>query len=1032
MWLRLWLALGVTSVLSQYIDTSEQRVQQFSPGGQHQGDNGDVHEALQAHHFALEHGLHELNNQKANIYEIVNTTQIQAPPPSAQPVDIFLLQQPYTQTDHILQIPTTVQTIPNYNSEAYNVPSEQYFPVQIFKDYNCSDADMSEDLRDDLKKSKELFAELSSYDFRDINDFSTNSPQAYNTYKGTVKFRVEASEPDSRNNNLFYTTIETPTGVENTTLDGIDKLVASTQDLVSNEDLLSINNAAEKNVNEQSEDIKPQYSYNNNDVNSRNHITVKAKIENIVKHDDKSKQQILQPNSGIYEHTTPLSVSESSYNKFREQIVDNLVSTMVPYMTNGYQIVGVRETLEENNTNQSDDYDKIIDVTPRPVKQKYLAPITVALRLINANSTELFNTVDDYEASDSEIIAKTVNSPSKEKTTVEVHKSVPIDITHINDVEVHKYIDLDEGRNNDKGPLYHTKSLYTKYIAALRSSKKIQDNMNKLLYKYGTSRKQNDKNNSDQLEASENVQSEVEINVNEDSNTQRSEHVQYYDDYEDNNQKIIQPIIIEKEIPVTKFVDRIIEKKVPYPQPVEVQVPIDRPVPVAVPVEKIVEKPIEVTKYVDKPYPVEVPRPYPVEVKIPYPVEQRVYLDRPVHIPYPVEKVVEKQVIHPVPVPTPVGIPIEVPYPVEHKIVYPVAIDRPVPVPVEVEKPVEKIVHKEIPMPYFIEKKVPYPVHYETRVPVPYVFEKRIPVPVERIVDRPVTVTKFIEKPVHVQVPVPQPVAVPIQVPQPYPVEKIVEKKVPYPVPVDRVVEKPIRVPYPVEKVVEKIVEKPVVVTKYIDKPYPVETKVPYPLEKIVEKKVPYAIHVPVEVKVPYSVQKIVERPTRKPIPYAYSYSEINAESKQNPQYQNYKEDKQKRASQQQNHFSQYYQLLKEKEKLKQPIQSIHWGNQYASSYQYINNTSGNNQRDAQKLNNYITYVNNIQNKPNQYYGPVPMKNQEDWWQNNKNYVVEMKMSRSDREPKMSKVRIEYGGFNPPLIPSTEIDLDGNPIKKES
>ncbi|XP_075987625.1 uncharacterized protein LOC142984122 isoform X2 [Anticarsia gemmatalis] len=1060
MWVRLWLTFSVSAVCAQYTSTSEQQSRYTADSGHH--------EMMQTHgSFTLGHKLHELNNQKTkNVYEAQNTTQIQAPPPSAQPVDIYLLQQftPYQSSPQQIPSPGPTNTYYTGTSADYTLktedskplPQEDFneyrSPVRIFKDHNCSNPEehVSKELETDLKKSKDLFAEVPSYDLHDINNFAASLPTPY-TYRGEVKFRVESPRPNARTERFYITTIRTPLYEENTTQDGIDKLVASTQDLISNEDLLFINHAAEKHIHEQSEDIKPRsrYTVKSKDADgqdSKTHITVKAKIGNILSNNaqknenDRSKQQILQSDGNKYDFATPIVVSESSYNNFREQIVDNLVSTMVPYMANGYQIVGVKDTLEENQTNKEQNtQDKdIVNVTPRPVNQNYLAPITVALRLINANDSEMFNTLDDHEAADSELISDTVKSPPRERTVVEVQKSIPVSITHINDVEVHEYLDLDEGRSNNKGGFEIAKSLYNKYVEAVKSSKKMQEDMSKLLYQYEEAKEENrekeQENDQDQLEPSENIRSQVQVNLNGEVNNQRSEH--YYEDYNNDNAKIIQPIIIEKEVPITKFVDRYIEKKVPYPQHIEVQVPVDRPVPVPVHVEKIVEKPVEVTKYVDKPYPVEVPRPYPVEVQVPYPVEQKVYVDRPVHVPYPVEKVVEKQVLHPVPVPTPVAYPVEVPYPVEHKVLYPVPVDRPVPVTVEVEKPVEKIIHKEVPVPYTVEKKVPYPVHYETRVPVPYPVEKRVPYPVERIVEKPVTITKYVDKPIHIQVPVPQPVAVPVHVPRPYPVDRIVEKRVPYPVTVEKVVEKEVKVPYPVEKIVEKIVEKPVVVTKYIDKPYPVEKKVPYPVERIVEKKVPYPVQVPVEVKVPYPVEKYIDRPIHVPVPYAYSHSDVSSETRNVPQVQ--KEHKQKKVPNTQHlYLSQYYQLMKEKEKLK-PMHSTQWGNQYASSYQYINNTSGESsesgesqeQKSLNKLANYLTYITNSPNRSNQYYGPVPPQYQDDWWQNNKNYVVEYKMRRADREPKVSNLRIEYGGFQPPLIPSTEVDLDGMPINK--
>ncbi|TKX27954.1 uncharacterized protein LOC111358094 [Spodoptera litura] len=1096
MWVRLWLAFCIcaVSVRSQHANTQVTQDGaafgwgwQLSPLGQastighyyvklpqseqqvRYGPNGGGYQTAptvnnaQSANAAVRQQAEDLSQQAQNLYQqIQNITQLPAPPASnQQPLDIYLLQQQYNPV-----LPT-----PNYdhNQLRYNDPqrehsnpltkedSNEYNPqvLQVFKNHNCSNPDTSEELQNDLEKSKQLFEEVPSFDIQDINNFgATHAPSTF--YRGAVKFRVETPRDNARSERFYYTTAETPSTAptENATQVGIDKLVASTQDLITNEDLIIINHAAEKHVNDQSDEIiKPRarfYVRNNGNSNSK-HITIKAKIENILKsevehlEDDQKKENVLHSNSNKYDFATPIIVQDNSYNNFKDQIVDNLVSTMVPYMEDGYQIVGVSDSSREAYTDDSRvEDDAVATVSPRPVNQNYLAPITVALRLLNANDTESLNTIDDHEASDSELVSDTVRTPPKEKTIVEIQESIPVEITHINDVEVHEYVDFDEGRSNNKGPLDVAKNLYNTYVDALKSSKKIQEQMNKLLYKYGAtkedSQESNDKDEEQKepLESSENMQSQVELRPNEDnSNIQRSEQYQYYQYGNDNgNSKIIQPIIIEKEIPITKFVDRFIEKKVPYPQRVEIKVPVDRPVPVEVPVEKIVEKPVEVTKYVDKPYPVEVPRPYPVEVKVPYPVEQKVYVDRPVHIPYPVEKVVEKQILHPVPIPTPVGIPYEIQVPVEHKILYPIPFDRPVPVPVEIEKPVERIVNKEVPVPYAVEKRVPYPVHYETRVPVPYPVEKRIPVPVEKIVEKPVTITKYVDKPIHIQVPVPHPVPVPVHVPQPYPVERIVEKKVPYPVHVDRIVEKkvPVEVPYPVEKVVEKIVEKPVVVTKYVDKPYPVEKKVPYPVEKIVEKKVPYPVQVPYEVKVPYAVEKIVEKPVHVPIPvFRYGYNNQGSESRNNAQTAQSQYNTNDRNKKTPIFITQFYhQLLKERQRI--PLHSVQWGNQYASSYQYINNTSGNKleEKKPNPISSYLSYLTNGQSKSNQYYGPVPTKNQDDWWQNNKDYVVEVKMRRADREPRVSNLRIEYGGFRPPLIPSTEVDLDGMPIHKES
>ncbi|RVE53818.1 hypothetical protein evm_001480 [Chilo suppressalis] len=965
--------------------------------------------------------------------------------------------------------------------------------VRVFKDQNCSHDGTSDSVAketvNDAQNPNKLSSGLTNYEVRNINGRfgeKHTTPRAL-TYKGAVHFRVEAPRDNSRSERYYYTTISPniPTPTNNNEYyqdEGIDKLVASTQDLISNEDLLRINHAAEQQVQINTDDLikpRPRFSlrgeqtrYTSNYNYPSSKFTVKAKIGRIVNNDDaenrERKEPTLQNNSNDYKFVTPIVVAEPS-SDYKEQILNNLVSTMVPYIADGYELLSVKNTLEEKDEENQENKYNAVDATPRPISQKYLAPITVALRLLNANDTETLNSVEDHEGSDSELIPETVERPRNAKTVVEIQESIPVSITHINDVEVHEYLEM--GRSNNNGPFDFAKSLINRYVESLEPSKKIQKNMNDIFYKNGNVKKyegthnvgrnhnekqnddEDDNNNSEEnFDSSENVQ--IQLVPNQDSNQRKSELVDYYNDYD--SKKIIQPIVIEKQVPVTKFVDRFIEKQVPYPQPVEVvkTVSVDRPVPFPVPYEKVVEKPVEVTRYVDKPYPVEFHHPYPVGV--PYPVEHKVFVDRPVHVPYPIEKVVEKQVIQTVPVPTPVAVPVEVPVPVEQKVLYPVPIHTPVAVPFEVERPVpvDRIVHKEVPVPYPVEKRVPYPVPYETRVPVPYAVEKKVPVTVEKIVEKPVTVTKYVEKPVHIQVPVPQPVPVPVHVREPYPVDRIVEKKVPYPVPVDRIVEKkvPVKVPYPVQTFVEKIVEKPVVVTKYVDKPYPVEKRVPYPVEKIVERKIPYPVQIPYEVKVPYPVDRIVEKPVHIPIrvpypvekiiekPYAvYTYGygrniQQQPQQSQNvPQYIKYGYDQQKQQNQNQAQKNVLHSLQNQaqiqnlRDRLQQSVQSTQWGNQYASSYQYVNTSKQAN--DLRKsLTDYINYMTNSQS--NNYYGPPPMQDYDDWWQKNKDYVVEMKVRRTDRTPKVTKLRIEYGGFKPPLIPSTEVDLDGLPVNK--
>ncbi|CAH2061956.1 unnamed protein product, partial [Iphiclides podalirius] len=856
--------------------------------------------------------------------------------------------------------------------------------VQVFKDHNCSDDDIeiARDYNSDMRKTIELSAELPSYDASDVSAIFGARDRPKQTQKSSTDAKIERPRGNTNNEGYYYYTTEVVNiAARNEDQEGISRLVASTQDLITNDDLLRINHSAEKHISDVNDDyIKPQprnsFKSESNGYNQspRKQITVRAKINKIedraVEYSDQATEKNEQEFHNTDRFTSPIIVKDSTDEDFGEQVIDTIVSTMAPYLDNGYEIVSVTQRNDTKTYVPRYLNEETVYVTPRPVGQKYLAPITVALRLLNSNHTESFNSIDDHDASDTELIEETVNRPQKDRTVVEIQQSIPVDITHINEVEVHEY--MEEGRSNPNS-FDLARNLYDRYMKALEVERQNEENRSRAIKNYVNSSENGDSHISmkednqdaeDKLEPSENIQSDVRVSYN--NNDNNKQHIDnYYDKRNDNNGKAIQPIIIEKEVP--HYVDRYIEKQVPYPEPVEVvkHVPVDRPVPVPVPYEKVVEKPVEVTKYVDKPYPIRVPQPYPVPIKVPYPVQQKVYVDRPVHIPYPVEKIVEKQVFRTVPVPTPIAVPVNVQVPVE------------IPV-VEKPAPVERIVHKEVPVPYPVEKKILYPLPYERTIHVPYPVEKRVPVPVEKVVEKPVPVTQ-------------------VYIVKQYPVDRVVEKNVPYVQQVDRIVEKQVqmRVPYPIGKVVEKPV------------------MVPYFVEKIAEKELPYAV------QAPYTNT-------------AYNYDVIKQESQNLMQYQkianqtpnsvNSKQNHQ--IQQQQDHPNQYYQGSKQNHQNKAnaiPVQTTLWGNLYASSYTYINATDERKNGEPPYHREYVTRNDN-------YYGPPPMRSYDSMWEKNNAYILENK--RTDRAPKMANLRIEYGGFKPPLIPSTEVDLDGRPIDK--
>lgn len=174
----------------------------------------------------------------------------------------------------------------------------------------------------------------------------------------------------------------------------------------------------------------------------------------------------------------------------------------------------------------------------------------------------------------------------------------------------------------------------------------------------------------------------------------------------------------------------------------------------------------------------------------------------------------------------------------------------PTPIPLA---PTVKIVERLVKVP-------PVIIHTQTEVPVEVekliVQEVQVPVTVEKvvekIVDRPVEVERIVEK--HI------------------PIDRIIEKFVDRPVEVERIVEKEVPVHIPVDRIVDRIIDRPVEVEKIVEKETIVEK--PYPVEKVVEKfidrPVPVEVGVPVHVLVPYHVEIPIHTPylLEKNIPY--------------------------------------------------------------------------------------------------------------------------------------------------------------------
>lgn len=302
-------------------------------------------------------------------------------------------------------------------------------------------------------------------------------------------------------------------------------------------------------------------------------------------------------------------------------------------------------------------------------------------------------------------------------------------------------------------------------------------------------------------------------------------------------------------------------------------------------------------------------------------------------------------------------------------------------IPVPVLEPNTKIHTQIIEKPVHITKYVdrPYPVPVQVHVPVPYTVEKKVPVPVtvEKLVDRPVTVTKYVDRPVHV--------------PQPYVVEKVVEKHVEVPVEVTKYIDRPYHiqvpvpqpVPYPVEIALPPPIpnDKPYINKNHnnkIENPRPSPSKVPtYDLHRQNNgdygKPLSHYPHQPIQVDIPKYIDKVVN----KPIPIYY----LNDNKVQQTTY--------------------------------------------PSQYLYAPNYHPNIQCDQETSHSTKLYhtIN-----PDDYIGLTPPKLP------SRDVRLEdgrIRQNRHARHEFGKNLRIEYG-FMPPLIPSLEIDENGQPVERNN
>lgn len=559
------------------------------------------------------------------------------------------------------------------------------------------------------------------------DDSLSNKRDPKITYMRPVNQPQDDNVPDQSINNQNYPYNEHT---------GLSKLLENTQNLVSNKDVIDINEAVEQtpkplfvpsvddqynaasNGQRQALELNQQQQQRSNDLNEsdkfsspivvadENSINGKpAELVNIVPYVEylpqKQKQrpekqinvEIIDSNNGQFLKETTHHF-EAQNNQYVEENDDQKLmdSIVLPqkeapsrqFLRNfkGNKILSpsqentaIYSTTSSTTQTTSKSFTKEeITVTQRPISNQFLAPIQAGLRLSNDGK----HIEDCLDLVQKEPVVIAPEKPDGRKTIVEVQKSINI-----------KNILISQEEEKPQQQTYQQQVFGARFIP--KKQKVIHQNVY--------------------------IDRPYPVEV---------------------NKYIEKPVRVE--VPV--HVDRIVEKPVPYPVTVEkiIEKPVDRIVEKQVQgpiqkvfIEKIVEKPIHHTHY--QPYQVtkteRIPVPYIVEKIIDRPVQVEKIVERIVDRPVEVEKIVER------------------PY----KEVIEKFIDRPY--PVEVERIVEKEVKVEVPVERVVEKIIDRPVQVEVPVDRPY------PVTVEKIVE------KFIDRPIPYAVHVPYPVPYAVHVAPP-------------------------------------------------------------------------------------------------------------------------------------------------------------------------------------------------------------------------------------------------------------------------
>lgn len=537
-----------------------------------------------------------------------------------------------------------------------------------------------------------------------VNQHQTENNQESKELVQNIQFTQHITN-ENINNNQEVELNQLNAGNYGEKINGASKLIESTKNLITGEDVLKLNEA----ISEKSETTVESTTAKSvvSEYNTEEAIsTLLTRVQ--VNYDGESNT--ITPTTEINLEKEPIVVADYEDNSIKSTTVKYSETTNEGYSTTTNVV-----------DNESTDYGSTpapdVLVTPRPIGTNFLAPITAGVQLQSIEESKSANNNKHYFVeiqkslpyylgkyefiqnpavyNEQQSIQQNVSVEQKAMENIELGNTLlyfPINdkpraealVQQLPQVNINQQFSqerfnvqqlpkpLIENKFNPKVELTKSETKDTN-IASSEENKNVQSQH--VIYNILESAEQYNQGShayqenlkAQQIYEGQNYQQVVQVPVVVQKVVEKP--VPY---------PVVQTKIVEKPVPVTKYVKQPYPVEVPVHIPIHVPYPVEKQVPIAVPVEKIVEKPIHITKYVEKP--VHIPQPYPVEKIVEKPVEVTKYVDRP----YPVE----------------VRVPHPVPYAVEKLVQVPVQVPVEKPVPQYIEKIIEKPVAQYINTPY--------------------------------------------------------------------------------------------------------------------------------------------------------------------------------------------------------------------------------------------------------------------------------------------------------------------------------------------